>query len=316
MEHVIFFAYVLLFSSGFAGAVSLGYLFFRLRRPSLQFFIALQLSYLVGLGLQAAYFYFKNVASPKSLPGSASLQQALVVLSGAAGAALYWFSLLAFRAERWFRAERCRIAFLPSTAGISHIGAARLMSARLIAYAIGIRLRLPAPVSYLPATLAILFSGLLLMLLRFPDEPASFRFLVRGYGASLLAFVPLTFLEMALAQVASISLKPLSLDFLFFFMWNSVSIASAVKSLSPATAGATPSLLDRVPESLIVRFGLSPREREMILLIAKGLPNKGIAAELGISPYTVRTHIYNLFQKVGARSRIELFTLLKEAGEE
>ena len=49
----------------------------------------------------------------------------------------------------------------------------------------------------------------------------------------------------------------------------------------------------------------------MSIMIARGLANKEIAGELGISPATVRTHIYNLYQKAGARSRVELLNKLR-----
>jgi DNA-binding CsgD family transcriptional regulator len=49
----------------------------------------------------------------------------------------------------------------------------------------------------------------------------------------------------------------------------------------------------------------------MAIMIGRGLTNKEIAAELFISPATVRTHIYNLYQKVGAGSRVELINMLR-----
>ena len=69
--------------------------------------------------------------------------------------------------------------------------------------------------------------------------------------------------------------------------------------------------MDSVPEERIRALGLSTREVEMSIMIARGLANKEIAGELGISPATVRTHIYNLYQKVGARSRVELLNKLR-----
>jgi DNA-binding CsgD family transcriptional regulator len=66
-----------------------------------------------------------------------------------------------------------------------------------------------------------------------------------------------------------------------------------------------------VPEERVRALGLSGREVEMAVLIARGLANKEIAAELGISPATVRTHIYNLYQKARARSRVELLNRLR-----
>jgi DNA-binding NarL/FixJ family response regulator len=49
----------------------------------------------------------------------------------------------------------------------------------------------------------------------------------------------------------------------------------------------------------------------LVPMIARGMVNKQIASELGISPATVRTHIYNLFQKAGATSRIGLLNALR-----
>ena len=51
---------------------------------------------------------------------------------------------------------------------------------------------------------------------------------------------------------------------------------------------------------------LSPREREIARLIARGLPNKAIAAVLDISPWTVATYVRRLFAKLGVGSRAEM----------
>ena len=45
--------------------------------------------------------------------------------------------------------------------------------------------------------------------------------------------------------------------------------------------------------------GLTPREAEVLVLIAEGLSNKEIARTLHISTATVKTHINNLFAKTG-----------------
>jgi DNA-binding NarL/FixJ family response regulator len=51
--------------------------------------------------------------------------------------------------------------------------------------------------------------------------------------------------------------------------------------------------------------GLSPREQEILTLLAKGFLYKEIAESLGISVETVRTHIRNLYEKLHVRSRME-----------
>lgn len=51
---------------------------------------------------------------------------------------------------------------------------------------------------------------------------------------------------------------------------------------------------------------LSPREQEIVRLVARGHPNKTIAAILEISPWTVSTHIRRIFAKLGVNSRSEM----------
>ena len=51
--------------------------------------------------------------------------------------------------------------------------------------------------------------------------------------------------------------------------------------------------------------GLTPREGEVLTLIAAGLANQEIARKLFISEGTVKTHINNLFGKIGARDRAQ-----------
>jgi DNA-binding NarL/FixJ family response regulator len=51
--------------------------------------------------------------------------------------------------------------------------------------------------------------------------------------------------------------------------------------------------------------GLTPREVQVLELLAEGLPNKTIAARLGISDQTVKFHIASLSGKLGAANRTD-----------
>ena len=51
------------------------------------------------------------------------------------------------------------------------------------------------------------------------------------------------------------------------------------------------------------KVSLSPREREIARMVAKGYPNKAIAAVLEISAWTVGTHLRRIFAKLGVTSR-------------
>lgn len=50
----------------------------------------------------------------------------------------------------------------------------------------------------------------------------------------------------------------------------------------------------------------TPRERELMMLIARGLQNKNIAYELKISENTVRAHIGNIMRKYRLRNRTQI----------
>jgi DNA-binding NarL/FixJ family response regulator len=51
--------------------------------------------------------------------------------------------------------------------------------------------------------------------------------------------------------------------------------------------------------------GLSPRQREILALVADGWSNEAIAAKLGVSSNTVKFHIRELYTRLGVRNRVE-----------
>ena len=50
---------------------------------------------------------------------------------------------------------------------------------------------------------------------------------------------------------------------------------------------------------------LTPRETEILQLMAHGLSTDDIAKQLGVSPYTFRTHVQNILTKLGVHSKLE-----------
>ncbi len=59
---------------------------------------------------------------------------------------------------------------------------------------------------------------------------------------------------------------------------------------------------------------LSPREHEVLELVASGLPNKAIARTLGISDHTVKFHVSSVLTKLDAGSRTEAVTIASRTG--
>ena len=62
-------------------------------------------------------------------------------------------------------------------------------------------------------------------------------------------------------------------------------------------------------------FGLTPRETEILELLAEGQRPPQIAEKLVISVSTARTHVKNLYAKVGAHSQIEVSDLVNAVDE-
>ena len=100
--------------------------------------------------------------------------------------------------------------------------------------------------------------------------------------------------------------------------------SAAVKSLPNAdlveviraTAAGTRFLSPEVAQLLATDepiADLSPRQRQILESIARGLSNAQIALLLGISPESVKTHVANLFRKIGVANRSEAVAIALRA---
>jgi len=87
---------------------------------------------------------------------------------------------------------------------------------------------------------------------------------------------------------------------LFVFHPSDVDAVPAARPREPESAGA--------PGAGLVE-ALTPREVEVLRLLAEGLGNKEIAARLNISEHTAKVHVASIMGKLGATSRTEAVTL-------
>ncbi|OAP26961.1 Transcriptional regulatory protein LiaR [Amycolatopsis sp. M39] len=76
-----------------------------------------------------------------------------------------------------------------------------------------------------------------------------------------------------------------------------------ITAMSPAVAAAL-----RAPAA----EGVTPRERDVLLLLGRGLSNRDIAAELGLAERTVKAHVGNLLAKLQVESRTQAALLAEE----
>lgn len=77
--------------------------------------------------------------------------------------------------------------------------------------------------------------------------------------------------------------------------------------------------LSEVPTLRVVnsngRLLLTPREEQVVALVADGLTNRGVAVELGLSEHTIKKYLLRIFDKVGISSRVELVLYAMSHGE-
>jgi two-component system, NarL family, response regulator LiaR len=99
-------------------------------------------------------------------------------------------------------------------------------------------------------------------------------------------------------------------------------VIAAVRAAAAGTATLSPQLLTRLTQALRRPPAadplqpLSPREREVLELIACGLSNREIARDLAIGEQTVKTHVRSILAKLGVQDRVQaaIFALRHQAG--
>ena len=82
-----------------------------------------------------------------------------------------------------------------------------------------------------------------------------------------------------------------------------LAVARGLVVLDPALAEAL--LVERGEPPDVLVEELTPREMDVLQLLAEGLPNKTVAFQLGISEHTVKFHVNAILGKLGAQSRTE-----------
>jgi DNA-binding NarL/FixJ family response regulator len=102
-------------------------------------------------------------------------------------------------------------------------------------------------------------------------------------------------------------------------------LIAAIHAVAAGDSLLSPSVTRRVIERMAVQpepdattrsrlDELTPREREVLALVARGLSNGEIAAELIIEESTVKTHVKRLLSKLGVRDRVQAVIFAYETG--
>lgn len=102
-------------------------------------------------------------------------------------------------------------------------------------------------------------------------------------------------------------------------------LLDAIRTVAAGNALLAPSVTRRLIARFIDRApsragdqaalaALTPREREVLSLVAQGCSNNELADELHMSPATAKTHVSRLLAKLGARDRAQLVVIAYESG--
>jgi DNA-binding NarL/FixJ family response regulator len=101
-------------------------------------------------------------------------------------------------------------------------------------------------------------------------------------------------------------------------------LIAAVQLVRTGDALLAPSITRRLVEAFAPRLGaaagggdlsaLTPREVEVLRLVARGMSNAEIAAALTVSDATVKTHVARILTKLGLRDRVQAVVLAYETG--
>jgi len=130
-----------------------------------------------------------------------------------------------------------------------------------------------------------------------------------------IAIVAFAICPFSIVAIFSPSFMPFMVPvvFLGFGIAIMVFLFIAISREDGTNAKATEDVKSREVElSDLRQYHITEREFGVITLIGKGMTNKEIASELGLSVNTVNNHIANIFSKTGVRSRIDLLNLIHQ----
>ena len=296
MQHVIFVYYIASLASGLAG-IALSFLYYlRTRTRIVGYYLAILLLFTAYLLLLNIHYYQRLVVPLDS----AVVRMVAEAVASLASGGLYF---LVPAALHLFIGKRMTTGVFILFLCVALFPPLQKMT--------GYFIHMPWSGIGLPNVLAYLVAGFIFIFLireRHAIEPSK-RGLVRLFLAAVTAFIAVQIND-DVQGMFNPGNYPITAMPLFYFLCNAASVVVIFRALitPPAPKG------ERM-EAVAEKYKISGREREVIELILEGYANKQIAGRLGVSFSTVKNHIYSIFQKTGARSKVELFRLVEGAAE-
>lgn len=136
----------------------------------------------------------------------------------------------------------------------------------------------------------------------------------RSFILGLLLFASVGYVESVVSFVSDFGTISATLNAESGFLYSSIPYALYGIFLivyflrHPASA---PAQNEEPSQEFLSKYGITGREREIILKVMQGKSNEEIARELFISLATVKTHLHNIYQKIGIDSRFDLLARVR-----
>jgi DNA-binding CsgD family transcriptional regulator len=296
VSHLILFMYIAHLSFGVAGVASMAMLHHRLRHPVSGPMLWTMGCLLASVFLTMVQYYF--LSNTAGIPGYAALRYGLGI---AIAVALYGGLLKLMLRSPGIPQTAAWIL----TAFVIGVQAGRVLVLLLASPETAASIRAPA-VALISVYLLLLGWMLYRSAALQPHELMAL--LLRRLATLTLIFAPASTLFYIISyRFAGIARLHISLDYIYFSVWSLITITVFLRYLTSPTA-----LIEegKISEAFISVHNITKREAEIVQLISLGLSNQEIADRLYVSLTTVRTHIYHIFQKTGATSRVHLLRMV------
>jgi DNA-binding CsgD family transcriptional regulator len=187
---------------------------------------------------------------------------------------------------------------------LSPIGAVLDADARTISFGIGFKI----------ASLLYFLAFTYMMILGYGLLRRAWHTERRNFLIGLLIFATVGYIETTLSLPGALNTTSATISNQNDFLYSSIPYALYGIFLIfyflryPVLA---PLETDDLSETFISRYGITDREREIILKVIQGKSNADIAGELFISLGTVKTHLHNIYRKIEVDSRYDLLARVR-----
>ena len=288
--------YIAHLAFGVAGVASMAMLHYRIRHSISGPMLWAMSCLLASVFLTMVQYYF--LANTAAIPGYAALRYGLGITIAVA---LYGGLLLLMLRSPGVP----KLPAILMTVFVIAVQVGRVLLLLLATPETASSFRAPAVVLI---SLYLLFLGWILYRAAAIEPHELMALLLRRLGILTLVFAPASTLFYIISyRFPAVERLHISLDYIYFSVWSLIAITVFLRYLSNPTALINEG---KVSEAFISAYKVTKREAEVVELISLGLRNQEIADRMYVSLTTVRTHIYHLFQKTGATSRVHLLRMV------